>query len=277
MSAATGLILFSRPSIAPVAATRPSFARPKNGFRAVAPNLPRAAWALAAAPSKDSPIFKALPPMPARIAFSKVSKSIFPLETISEISAEVFPVSLASNWSTGIPDAMSCNMSSPWSLPRAATEPKITPTSCMLRPAIAAVSPTVFRVVSSCWPGLMPAATRPAATDAASPRPNAVPFTEDKASFMTPATVLVSLPRPRSFCWAFSIAVRRPMPLAMAVPIRPPAATPVASAPAFSVLPTPAASLLPHEPPRRSASLSTPPSALAMVGLILLTSGMIEM
>ena len=200
MSAATGLILVSSPSMARVATTRPSFARPKNGFNAVAPNRPRAAWALAAAPVKDSPIFKADPPMPARMAFSKVSKSILPLETISEISAEVFPVSLASSWSTGMPDAISCNISSPWSLPRAAIEPKITPTSCMLRPAIAAVSPTVFRVVSNCWPGLMPAATRPAATDAASPNPKAVPFTEESASFMTPATVLVSLPRPRSFC-----------------------------------------------------------------------------
>ena len=47
-----------------------------------------------------------------------------------------------------------------------------------------AASATRLRVCCSCWPGLIPAATVDAATVAASPIPNAVPFTEARALSM---------------------------------------------------------------------------------------------
>ena len=86
----------------------------------------------------------------------------------------------------------------------------------------------VFRTPSSLSPGSMPAATAEAATVAASPRPKAVPFTEAVAFFMIDSTEAASLPRPRSFALAVSIAVRREKPPVRAVPM-PAAAAPTAT------------------------------------------------
>ena len=63
-----------------------------------------------------------------------------------------------------MPLDMSWSMSSPWSFPRAATDPKIVPMSVRLLPLICAVSATVLRTLVSWSPSLMPEADRLAAT-----------------------------------------------------------------------------------------------------------------
>ena len=77
---------------------------------------------------------------------------------------------------------------------------------------------TDFRTASSCSPGWIPAATAPAAAVAAASRPKAVPFTDADAFCMMTDTASASLPRPRSFACATSIAFRRLKPFANAVP-----------------------------------------------------------
>ena len=78
------------------------------------------------------------------MAVANVLKSILPLDTMSETSSEVVFRCLASSWRTGTPELMSWSMSSPCSLPRAATEPKMVPMSVSERPLICAVSATVL-------------------------------------------------------------------------------------------------------------------------------------
>ena len=170
-ASAAGLMTAVRPSINPVSPIRSGLAALSAGAMNAAPRRPSAARALASAPVNVSAPFSAEPPKPSFIASAKVWKSISPLETIFDTSAEVFPRCLPSICSTGMPDDMRCSMSSPWSLPRAATLPKMVPTSVKLRPEIAATSATVdsVRVIAS--PFFTPAAAIMAATLAASPRP----------------------------------------------------------------------------------------------------------
>ena len=154
-----------------VTPARTGFADSSAGDMNAAPRRPSAAFAFATAPGNVSPVRFAAPPIPASIAAANVAKSIWPLETILETSAEVFPVCFASIWSTGTPELMSCSMSSPWSFPRAATDPKMVPMSVRERPEIAATSATVASVAVISLPFFTPAAAIIAATEAASPRP----------------------------------------------------------------------------------------------------------
>ena len=170
-ASAPGVIAEVRPSTRSVNPIRSGLAALSAGDMNAAPNRPRAARALARAPVNVSAPFLAAPPMPAAMAASKVLKSIWPLVTISEISAEVLPRWVPSSCNTGMPDDMSWSMSSPCSLPRAATLPKMVPTSVRDRPEIAATSATVDSVLVISSPFLTPAAAIMAATLAASPRP----------------------------------------------------------------------------------------------------------
>ena len=201
------------------------------------PNRLRAAFTFANAPLKVSPAANAAPPRPSCMESANVWKSILPLDTMSETSSEVLPRCLASSWRTGTPELMSWSMSSPCSLPRAATLLKMVPMSVRLRPDICAVSATVLRTLVICWPDLMPAALRVAATVAASPRPNAVPLTLASALFMISAMLLESWPRPLSLACAFSMARARWKPPLAASAVMPPAMVPMAPSPTLPILP----------------------------------------
>ena len=134
-----------------------------------------------------------------------------------------------------MPACMSCSISSPWSLPLAATCEKMTPMSLKPMPAICAASPTV---PSTCWswvPDWMPLATRVAATLAASPSPNAVPLTELSASSMIASTLCVSWPRALSLVWARSMFSARSKPPLAVSAASPPPIVPIAARP---ILPT---------------------------------------
>ena len=132
---------------------------------------------------------------------------------------------------------MSWSMSSPWSLPRAATDPKIVPMSVRLLPLICAVSATVLRTWVSSPPSLTPEADRLAATVAASPSPNAVPLTEARASFMISVTLALSWPRPLSLACAFSMLSARVKPPLAARAVMPPAMVAIAPVPTLPILP----------------------------------------
>ena len=230
----------------------------KIGFSSASPKRPTAAPVFFIAPSKVSPIAFAAPPIPVSIAAWNVSKSILPSETILETSAEVSPSWSASSDNTGIPRPRSCSMSSPWSLPRAATELKIMPISPIPEPAIAAVSAMVVRVRAKSSPGLIPAATAVAAVDAASPKPNAVPITAWEAFAMISVMPSASCPRPFSLALALSIAVKRAMPF---VNTAPPAAATVSPAPSLEAAEASPPMLIPIPPPDRGRIDSDNPSA----------------
>ena len=141
-----------------------------------------------------------------------------------------------------MPELMSWSMSSPCSLPRAATDPKIVPMSVRLLPLICAVSATVLSTSVSWVPSATPDALNDAATVAASPRPNAVPFTEASASFMISATLLLSWPRPLSFACAFSMLRARSKPPLAASTVMPVARPAMVAVPALPILPNAPAS-----------------------------------
>ena len=195
---------------------------------------------------------------------------------MSETSSEVFPSSSPSSCSTGTPRDSNCSMSSPCSLPRAATELKIVPMSCRLVPAMVAVSPMIFSVRSRSWPGLIPAATAPAAAVPASSRPKAVPFTLARALSMMLPTPVAECPRPRSFASACSMPLSRPKPFVRPTPSAAPADAPTPMADFFSTPPMPAEMRAPMDLPDASAALSTPDRALWTPGAILEVSGMME-
>ena len=125
----------------------------------------------ATAPSSMSPEDLAASPSPSLMASEKVLKSIWPEETMSETSAVVLCRWSARSCSTGTPELVSCSMSSPMSLPRAATDEKMTPTSLKPRPEAAAAFATAWRLLVMSSPLLMPAAESVAAAVAASPSP----------------------------------------------------------------------------------------------------------
>ena len=158
------------------------------------------------------------------MAWRKVSTSTSPADAIFEASSAVTPISFARNCRTGIPWSPSWAITSPWTLLVDATLLKIAPMLPMSVPAIVAASPTSVRTDCRSLPGLMPAATAPAAVEAASSMPNAVPFTDASAFFMMPSTVFVEWPRPVSFACASSRDFKRPKPLVSAVPASAPAA-----------------------------------------------------
>lgn len=214
-----------------------------TGVATLSPKRLNAAFMLLIAPSKLSPADWAAPPRCSRMAASKSSKDTLPSETIFWASSAVTWKWSARYCRTGMPASMSWSISSPWSLPVAATLPKMTPMSLNSTPAICAVSPTVLRTVCNWPPCLTPEATRPAATLAASPRPNAVPLTLASASFMMPSTLLVSWPRALSLVWARSMFSARSKPPLAARPTRAP---PTAVVAAMPILP-----ILPNAPPMR--------------------------
>ena len=156
------------------------------------------------------------------MASANVWKSILPLDTMSDTSALVLPKWVASNWSTGTPELINWSMSSPCSLPRAATDPKIVPMSVRLRPEICAVSATVFNTSVICRPDLTPDADRLTATVAASPSPNAVPFTLASALSMMALMSVALWPRPLSLACAFSMFRARSKPPLAASAVMPP-------------------------------------------------------
>ena len=209
----------------------------RTGVAAVSPSRLNAAFTLARAPANVVPALCAAPPNPSCMASAKVWKSILPSETMSDTSALVLFRCLPSIWRTGMPLDMSWSMSSPWSLPRAATEPKIMPMSVRLLPLICAVSATVLRTLVSWSPSLMPDADRLAATVAASPNPNAVPLTEASASFMISVTLALSWPRPLSLACAFSMLRARVKPPLAANAVMPPARVAIAPVPTLPILP----------------------------------------
>ena len=209
----------------------------RTGVAAVSPSRLNAAFTLARAPVNVVPADSAAPPRPSCMASAKVWKSILPSETMSDTSALVLFRCLPSIWRTGMPLDMSWSMSSPWSFPRAATDPKIVPMSARLLPLICAVSATVLRTLVSWSPSLMPEADRLAATVAASPSPNAVPLTEASASFMISVTLALSWPRPLSLACAFSMLRARVKPPLAANAVMPPARVTITPVPTLPILP----------------------------------------
>src|SRR5699024_10240143 len=158
----------------------------------------------------------------------------------------------------GKPRSATCDRTSFCALPIDATLLKIPPISSISEPVADAELATDFRTPSSSLPGLMPAATAPAAVVAASPRPKDVPLTEARALSIIASTSLASLPRPFSFACAVSIPVRRPRPLVIEPASAPPAATPTPATPALSVLPMPLEILEPMELPTSEPYPETP-------------------
>ena len=223
------------------------------------PNRLRAAFTFAKAPLNVSPAANAAPPNPSCMASAKVWKSILPFETMSDTSSEVVLRCLASIWRTGTPELISWSMSSPWSLPRAATDPKMVPMSVSDRPEICAVSATVLRTLVICSPDAMPAADRLAATVAASPNPNAVPFTLASALFMISLTLLASWPRPLSLACAFSMFRARVKPPFAASAVTPPVMVPMAPSPSLPILPNALPRVPVRLPPLFLAAVSTLP------------------
>ena len=168
MDGCRAAVTWSITGISPVNST---FNESSAGVATDAPSRDRAACTFARAPWKVSPPAWAAPPSPACMADANVAKSICPLLTMSETSADVTPSWDDRNCNTGTPALVSWSRSSPCSFPRAATEEKIAPTSDSDFPEIWAVSATVVRTVCICWPESTPAADNAAATDAASPSP----------------------------------------------------------------------------------------------------------
>lgn len=209
----------------------------RTGVAAVSPSRLNAAFTFASAPVNVVPALCAAPPRPSCMASAKVWKSILPSETMSDTSALVLLRCLPSIWRTGMPLDMSWSMSSPWSFPRAATDPKIVPMSVRLRPLICAVSATVLRTCVSSPPSLTPEAERLAATVAASPSPNAVPLTDARASFMISVTLALSWPRPLSLACAFSMLRARVKPPLAASAVMPPVMVAIAPVPTLPILP----------------------------------------
>lgn len=209
----------------------------RTGVAAVSPSRLNAAFTFASAPVNVVPALCAAPPRPSCMASAKVWKSILPSETMSDTSALVLFRCLPSIWRTGMPLDMSWSMSSPWSFPRAATDPKIVPMSVRLRPLICAVSATVLRTCVSSPPSLTPEADRLAATVAASPSPNAVPLTDASASFMISVTLALSWPRPLSLACAFSMLSARVKPPLAASAVMPPVMVAIAPVPTLPILP----------------------------------------
>lgn len=142
-------------------------------------------------------------------------------------------------------------------------------------PATEAVSATPLRTVSSSWPGLMPDATIVAAVPAASPIPNAVPFTDARALSMMPATSVAELPNASSFFSAFEVAFRRLKPLAIDPERDAPAATPTDAAPTLRALPIAFDRPVPMLVPFFWTAGSTSPNADLIFGAIFDVSGMI--
>lgn len=155
-----------------------------------------------------------------------------------------------------MPLLMSWSMSSPCSLPLAATEPKMVPMSVRLRPLIWAVSPTVLRTLVICSPEATPEADRLAATVAASPSPKAVPLTAAIASFIISVTSPAECPSPLSLAWAFSIARALSKPPLAARPTMPPVRAPMVVSPALPTLVNAPPSLLNRLFDPRSDTLS---------------------
>lgn len=232
---------------------------PETNF---SPTRENAARVFAQAPRAVLPDWRAAPPMPRSIAFWKRSKSISPLEDILPTSAAETPISSASSLRIGMPRSPSCAITSPWILPVPATLLKIDPMSVIDVPAIVEASATSLRVRVRSSPGFTPAATVEAATVAASPRPNAVPFTDARAESMIFWTLLVECPSPVSFACASSMFSAREMPPLSARPATAAVIVATAAVPILRPLPRPAPRLLPDRAPVRVASASTFPKAL---------------
>ena len=184
----------------------------KIGINRASPRRP------AAAPTfwKDArtvlPIFSAPPPIIVSMASAKSSKPTLPSEIIFFISSAETPYCSDRTGNRPICLSSNCASSSPWSLPPAATLPKIEPISLRSTPATAAESATNPRMRSSSSPGSMPAATKVAAWPAASPKPKAVPVTEFMALSMMVSTSPALFPRAVSLARASSMDVRRAQP-----------------------------------------------------------------
>ena len=213
----TGVTAVFTPSIAAVTADNPAGNALNSGPCTVAPKRPTAAPTFASEPFTVSPADCAAPPTRLRNASSNIWKLICPSVAIFEASCAVTPIWSATSCSTGRPRDCSCMRSSPLSAPRDSTELKITPMSEMLSPVIAAVSATVVSTCSNSRPGFTPAATAADAVFAASPKPNAVPFTAVFASCIIADTSATLLPRPVRVACAPSMAVRRDQPFVSAV------------------------------------------------------------
>ena len=223
------------------------------------PNRLRAAFTFANAPLNVAPAANAAPPNPSCMASANVWKSISPELTMSETCSLVLFRCLPSICNTGTPELMSCSMSSPCSLPRAATEPKIVPISVRERPEICAVSATVFSTLVNWSPEATPAAESEAATVAASPNPNAVPFTDASALFMISVTLPASWPRPLSLACAFSMFRARVKPPFAASAVTPPVMVPMAPSPSLPILPNALPRVPVRLPPLFLAAESTLP------------------
>ena len=213
----------------------------RSGVSNCSPSRPMAALTLPTMPSKLSPAFLAAPPMCSFMAASKSAKLTLPSETMSLAASVVVWKWSARYCRTGMPEPMSWSMSSPCSLPFAATWEKIRPMSWKLRPLIWAASPTVVSTPSRSPPCLMPDATSVAATLAASPSPKAVPLTEASALPMILSTLAVSYLRALSLVWARSMLSARSKPPFAVRPAMPDAMP--------AMVPTPTLPILPNAPP----------------------------
>ena len=234
----TSFAFASSGSIAFVICVSPGASFGKMPPMRFAPTRPRDALKFFMAPENVLPLEAAAPPRPCSIAFWNCAKLILPLDARSTTCSAETPSSFDSICTTGMPASDSCAMTSPWILFDVATLLKIEPIVDMSVPAIVAASAVSFRVRSRSLPGFTPAAVAPAAVVAASPIPNAVPFTDAIAFFMIASTLDAELPRPVSFALASSIAVRRWKPFVRAVPTRPAPAAPAAPMPILNAPPT---------------------------------------
>ena len=169
----------------------------------------------ASAPRTVSPDACAAVPAAPRlfsIAAWNVSKSTLPADAMADASSAVTPRCSASICKIGNPRSCSWFTESICSLLDAATLLKIDPSSPIDPPVIVAVSPTSLSVRCRSCPGFTPDATADAATAAASPMPNAVPFTAASASSMICDTPSAVCPSPVSFACASSMFSARSRP-----------------------------------------------------------------
>ena len=230
-----------------------------------------------AADSDFAPMIPAAPPIPCSMADRKSSVLILPASMSLRISSTVLPVVFASRLSSGIPLSVSIFISSADTLPFAATLLNTAPISDISVPATDAASATRLRYLVSSCPGFIPAATADADVVAASPSPNAVPFTDSSAESITFCISGPSIFRPSSFAFAWSIAFNLSKPFLSEIPAKAaPAATAglvryfVSFAPVFEK-PSPIFEIsdLASDTPFFSLLLSSPVSNISFPSLIM--------
>ena len=204
-----GLSAAAASSIFGVRALKISLCRSRYGVKCISPMRAKAACIFDIAPVKVLLALVACSPKASDMALANISNEIWPFETMSRISASVFPKAFPSVAAALMPRAPRRLRSSPMSRPWPATLVKTSAISVYDVPAIAA-TPAIPRsadLISS--PDLIPEAPNCAAALAASSKPKAVPLTAYRASAIEAS---MSIPRPLNWNLACSMLSARFLP-----------------------------------------------------------------